>query len=511
MDQIKFTTEQREFIDYIIQSVNNNVSGIVILNAPAGTGKTTCIRYIIDKLKIRAQCVLCPTRKSASLFPSNKAKTLHSYFKIHPTYDDSGNLLFKCVSLKCPFCEFSIDDPSESAKLNEHAIDCSPSKEEENQIGNVIFVDECSMITKDMFTKLLHNSKTSLVVFCGDDAQIPPNEEEYSMAFNYKYTLKRFTFTESMRSKNDKIRKYNDKFRKAITANNEIYVSKIGHHRFIDDFLANRDAIVLSYTNKQRILLNELIRRALFSDDRTELKEFYPNERLIFTGYRNVREDQAILRYIYKDELPSEPWIMKRIDALDDYTKRILRLVCDVDENRSPKEIYGTSDTIIVSRVTTHTLDIPYYRCPHQSELCKGNFKLLKKCQTCGIVGKNKSFEQITFHHIVDDCGNVWRKVASKSVEDFKTLMKYYASSIVKAPSSDKWRNFYTIQYLLDPMLEYHYAITIHKSQGSQYDHVYVNIDNVRRNNYISDETKARLLYTAVSRAVCNIEFINSV
>ncbi len=522
-----FSSEQKEFIDYILQSHKQERCGVITLNAPAGTGKTTCINYIIDKLNL-LNCVLAPTRKAASLFGKGAATTLHSYFHLFPKYSESGELVFGSESQKCPMCKFTIPDVSEISVLHEHVVNCKPQapdeknkkdededEYEEDKKYKMLFIDECSMVSIDMLPRLLDESRYSLIVFCGDDAQIPPIKEEFSRTFNYPYTIKSFSFTKSMRAKNDKIRSTNDKFRNAIsTASNNPrphYVEKVNAYGIVEDIKHGRDSIMLSFANSQKDLYNYMIRKALYMDDKTELKELYEGERMIYSGYRNTEYEHSVYKYCETMKLPDTPeWLKKSLSKLLDYTLNVIRLV-GKSTTSLYGQTYGTSDMITIKNINTYTIELPYYACPHQSELNTTNKPLLKKCKACNIKGKNKTHETVTYYEFVDERGTIWRKVAKQSLEEFESVMTYFREYILSQKvKSALWMNYYTIKYWLNPVLEYNYSITIHKSQGSQYDNVYVNIDNVRRNGYLSNEMKARLLYTAVSRAMCNVYFVDS-
>ena len=103
------------------------------------------------------------------------------------------------------------------------------------------------------------------------------------------------------------------------------------------------------------------------------------------------------------------------------------------------------------------------------------------------------------------------------------------ASSIIHSPStrSKKWQDFYNFKnqnltmveirdpdnykkILVDKDLDYGYAITAHKSQGSTYTHTFSNLANIVYGNNVSDlnptpintaEMINRLFYVAASRA----------
>ena len=68
------------------------------------------------------------------------------------------------------------------------------------------------------------------------------------------------------------------------------------------------------------------------------------------------------------------------------------------------------------------------------------------------------------------------------------------------------WKEYYRLKEILDAPIEYSYAITVHKAQGSGYDNVFVDFDNINFCN--NNMEKLRLLYTAVSRTKKKLYFI---
>jgi ATP-dependent exoDNAse (exonuclease V) alpha subunit len=66
----------------------------------------------------------------------------------------------------------------------------------------------------------------------------------------------------------------------------------------------------------------------------------------------------------------------------------------------------------------------------------------------------------------------------------------------------NEWHNYWFLRKMLMPDLEYTYAMTIHKAQGSQWPLVYVDIPRL----YTFKDGR-RLIYTAVSRAQEKVTF----
>ena len=69
---------------------------------------------------------------------------------------------------------------------------------------------------------------------------------------------------------------------------------------------------------------------------------------------------------------------------------------------------------------------------------------------------------------------------------------------------NEAWATFNASKVLFDPPIGYAYAQTIYQSQGSGYNNIFVDVDNIRgccRDN----EMFSRSLYTAVSRAKLSV------
>ena len=91
------------------------------------------------------------------------------------------------------------------------------------------------------------------------------------------------------------------------------------------------------------------------------------------------------------------------------------------------------------------------------------------------------------------------RSELKDKVKKFKKLEEKNNGNSLK----NEWREFYNNKKELDAPIGDAYAITIHKSQGSTYNKIYVHIEDINK-NWI-DFIKNRLLYTAVSRGKTKI------
>ncbi len=446
------TDEQKLFINKIKDMKN----GMLLLNAPAGTGKTFTIKQIIKINKINEYffnnkkgniIVLAPTRKACSLFKNDgiKCDTIHKFFNAIREIDDGTGEQY-----------YVFNEPNQYYIKN----------------TNMILVDECSMINDDMYEQFEKLSKNIPIIFTGDECQIPPvdltkKNTELSKVFNLKNNCK---FIINHRSKDSICNHYLEKFRKSISNKNRINIEKkVSNEFMLKHFKDNQDSIVLSWTNCKTNFHNKNIRKYLFQKNDEELKDYYEGETLIFSGYRKT--DSKIY---YTNDLINISKISQ---------ENIYLPFCNC------KCFYDNSNNICGKCIDNDEL-IPNSTCEHLIN------NKIKKCAKCGIDGRRKSGIFLNFHKIIDQFSNVWFIPINN--KKFYIILYQFKNYCLKIKSNKLWKMFYDFKTLYHPDLKYNYAMTIHKSQGSQYNNVFVDIDNIR---FCKDiKLSSRLSYTAVSR-----------
>jgi hypothetical protein len=488
LSEYLFNTEQRHFIDYIKEQVpppspneeekekekekEKRMTGMVRLVCPGGTGKTFCIRYL--KLLYQDELViLCPTHKTVSLYPPYMhCRTIHKFFGASMVYQSDGKKDFSCTVPK---------------KLKE-TIQCS-----------ILVVDEASMINTNMFECFKDVSKYTLVLFTGDDCQLPPIGEELSPIFSNE--MKEFKFVQNMRSRDSLIREYNRLFREVVLSNVESpHIRKestdIVTIDLIEHFKTGEDCVVLAWRNHTVNQWNKLIRKNLFNHTggNHAILPYYPGENLIFSGYRSIR---------WESEFNSE--LMYSNEVLES-----LELV--TDDVSCHEKVYYSNDLVEIVSVEYMSIDVPYFICEHQHASKKPKSKKYLKCEECQLTGRVKLTENLDLIKLTDIDGVYWYKVDPRSwntyikyLRDFKKYIINNKSKCTKKERSRLWLQYYKIMETLDAPLKYRYAMTVHLSQGSQFNHVYIDLQDIRA--CFSKDTH-KLAYTAVSRAVQSLRFI---
>jgi len=159
---ITFNDEQYEGIKKIRTWLKWGENNTFTLAGYAGTGKTTCIKKILDEYRFDV-VVSAPTHKAKKVIMGTtdiEGKTLHSLLGLRPDVDlDNFNPNYP---------QF---DPIAQPTIIEY---------------DLVIIDEASMINEDLYImihKTIEGCDTK-VLFMGDPAQIPPVGEKESVVFN---------------------------------------------------------------------------------------------------------------------------------------------------------------------------------------------------------------------------------------------------------------------------------------------------------------------------------------
>lgn len=429
-----FTLQQHEFVDFVL-SLDKNRTGEIINNSPAGTGKTYIAKYLNNELK--NMIFIAPTHKACSLLSKDitGVQTIHKFLNAKQNYDNDGNMFFTFLPKKMK--------------------------------NMIIVVDECSMVSDEMYKEFQPLKNDNLIIYLGDELQLPPiNKEEFndedvgskeernsnlSLTFSVK---QRFEFTKNMRSNKLVSTLMLELARKSIY--NGKMPAKIINRTLkdaIQDFLDGKDVIILAYTNVAVNNYNKKIRSALFKVDEDDLKPFYKGEHLIYSGYRQ-----------------------------------------DYDEIRKESIKYYSSDKVEINYLEIETLTLSFddFQCD-----CKDKDYKKTLCEKHKF---HKGSMNLDFYKITDQHNVKWYQPVNKN--QFYILSSQYKKYCQMQKRGTLWKEYYDFMNLYNADLKYQYAMTIHKSQGSQWKNVYVD-----RHNLIACTSKDKLLklnayYTAISRMV---------
>lgn len=454
---ITLTNEQK-----LVQDAIHHQNPVIhVLNAAAGSGKTTLIISLIRQKIADTYCtilVLAPTNKAVQVlnlkFPFWKYRdrlalmTIHSYFSSTEEIADDGTISFP---LNAPRKKFDL-----------------------------VIIDESSMLTIEMLESLV--SMDSCLLFAGDECQLPPISQvlketnlcvigcrnQVPPVFDlYEVcgkTLNFHSLNRCLRNESSDMFRYVTYYRTIVesgvssrTRLRELYVT---HNDVFKAFKERQDCVVLCFTNKYKDAWSSLIRQKLFPAQYKQ--EVIDGEVFVFSGFR-------------------------------------------LNENRR----YNTSDLIIVKSVELKKirLDFLYVRCKCQIKCPKCNERVCLKtekckriypCTKCNLIGKNVRYFDLDYYVFKDQYGTQWFRPHSDSLPKLNELLKHAKTYILSKPRSERkemWIDYYNTVNTYNPTLDYSYSSTVHKAQGSEWDTVFVDQFNIS----VSSESD-RLMYTAVSR-----------
>lgn len=415
--------EQQTFYDRVFSEQGYKE---LVLDAQGGSGKTFTIQQILRRCP--SMMVIAPTHKACSLFKKKNihAQTIHRFLNADAEIDkETGEEFFT----------FKPKDKNVS-----------------------VIVDECSMVSKDMYRALLETCKQ--IIFVGDRCQLPPIGESCSPVFDIPEI---YTLQTNMRvgMNPDSISAYYlAKFREGVSKPNmRIRVDKKPMEFMLRYFRDHTDVVALAFTNLRVADLNHKIREFLFGSNN---KKYYIDEKLVFSGYRTTGEVIGTRESEFGDQ----------VEYLNYYSSDIIE-ICQLDK---------------VSKFIRYQVD----HCDH-----KDHSKRVLRCDECGITGRMARGHEITFYEITDQNGIKWY-CPETGLNHLKDIIAAYKASCKKICSRKLWKEYIGFCNTYNPDLKYKYASTVHKYQGSQSKIVFVDIDNIRICR--DQETRAKMEYTAASR-----------
>ena len=482
------------------------------LKGSAGTGKSTIISLILNEEKYQDKKIAfsATTNKAVSILKemcnSNDSKrevvylTIHKLLRIQRKIDKNGNELFIT----------NID--KENIKTKSKSI----------YNYDIIVVDEASMINFDIIQKIIaiKDKIKGKVIFVGDPAQLPPVNEKYSLIFKTD-DIPNFELKEIMRYKgnivdlNNKIRDlvFDDntkiKFKNYIDEKFSLYKD---FNKWINSYLnvlkeienINNIPIFIVYTNRQCDIINSRIRQNLFKNFQNQ---FVQGELIIFNNYfksgstsyytsKKIKV-QNTEKNIYNFRNLNDELLKIVNDILDKELTKMKERMNDTDQKRFIIEkdelLLGESEEQLT--INKFVNDIrKFNRKLEDIFIVYEEFDL--KIWKLGLTNKDSiivinSESKNEYEDILDSSRKELKKVKGFIDRNFK-----FSNDLM----SIIWEYFYSKIVDIFADISYGYCITTHKSQGSTFDNIYIDMNNIITKNKNKEESY-RCLYTASTRS----------
>lgn len=446
----KLGEEQREALLSVFSFITNEDKFFTLCGS-AGTGKSTIALLIIEFLKIKKipYQLVAPTHKSKRVLRDMTGEsviTIHQLLSLKPTID--------VLDLDLNDLRFTSSTLSDSVPAN-----------------GVLIIDECSMINDELYDFIVEscNDKKCKILFLGDIRQIEPVKQK-SLAKPFKID-NRFELSKIYRQSNDNpLRDLLAELRKKPKAEFNSFESDKGSLIVYDDwhpFIKRnidlfREAIItqnpeyvkiLAYTNKRVEAFNRVIRDSLFDHP----KEFEFGEFL--TGYDNCEFNPTGMT----------------ITNSNDY------------QIQSAYETHTNVEGLILNGWLLRLYDFETESINDVFVLSKNNDKDL--------------LEKLAF--LIEDIRT--EAIRCKDIKAKRMLWKRYYKITGSFITSFDLK--YDDRVIKKKSIDYGYALSVHKSQGSTYDTVMVDMGNIMK--CLNKIELRQLQYVAMSRTRKNILLLN--
>lgn len=418
---------------------------VFLLKGFAGTGKTTLVATLVSSLwKVRMSSVLmAPTGRAAkvmSVYSGNKAFTIHKkiYF---PKKQSGGGIQFVLAPNKHRNTVFIVDEAS--------MIPDAPADSKLFENGSLL----------DDLMYYVHSGHNCKLILIGDTAQLPPVKLELSpaldenrLSLNYNKEVECLELDEVMRQSDDSGILHNATNLREQLQSEFFEDFKFDLHKYTDivrliDGNEIQEAIDSSYSENGKEQTAIIVR----SNKRANLYNQNIRERILFLDNEiSVGDYMMVVKNNYFWLKPnSEAGFIANGDIIE-----VLELF-------AIKELYGFK----FAEVKVKMVDYP----------------------------NQKPFETVL---LLD---TITAETPSLSYEDgnklYQEVMKDYAHE------KSKYRKFLGVKnnrFFNALQVKFSYAVTCHKSQGGQWDTVFVEQPYLPNG---VDKDYLRWLYTAVTRA----------
>lgn len=461
---IVFTEDQKVAIQGLIEFIDgdfNNANHMVGLVGAGGVGKTFVTNYIITHCKYSPSMIRCTstTHKACRVF--SEAIGNEKVYTIQSTFGLRLNLNLDNFDPKNP--QF---DPTASPKLDNIAV---------------LIIDEASMLTAGLVTYIYNKTKSLgiKVIMIGDDKQLAPVNERKSIAFSR--CRKTFQLTTIVRQdKVNPIREILGLIRTDVSHKTykfiEFVSKNIGLNKINDDgegfYICRSDefanVIEKSFKDEEYTKNIDMYRIVAYTNAKVSYWNTFVRNRIVQSADKNI---------ITKHDL-----FMCYETIVDDFN--------DVVMNNSEEYIIHDLADFVDPKYSFKGFLVRFQKV-HGGKVTAPTF----------IIDPNDNYTI-----------NMYHKTISNLIQT--------AKSATGGTRSAKWKAYYTFKrkYLLPTNviskngtilytrdIDYGFAITSHKSQGSTYDNVFVDLNDVLYDKngraYADVDDLLRRIYVACSRA----------
>ena len=344
---------------------------------------------------------------------------------------------------------------------------------------------------RKMINLLLKQNRAKKVIYIGDKYQLASVEDPYkrSKIYNNKYALQ-FNLTQVMRQDNPEDNEILDK---SVIIREQLDL--INDHREKGTYYNFHNGVNIFYNlfSPEENLKHIVVFKKMLNQETNLLETYFADDSSKFVityTNRNVEKFNTIIRNRINNNWQGE-------------SAQLLELGTD-NNYYIPKII--PNDKLVFYK--THTVDeLPYHQNNEEITVIEVKLDTVSlELLTFGHLNVMNNFDTLYFYYIKDN-KNKWLRVIHPSSELVLSnvlfeLSKKAKECKIKAEKRTLWDIFWRADDYF-AKVRYAYCGTIHKSQGSTYNNIYIDLGDLYGMARISIdnlETAFRLTYTAITR-----------
>jgi len=446
VDLSMLNDEQEKAFNMLKKFLSDKGADMFLLEGYAGTGKTFLvtkfIEWFLNKNKYKFVAMTAPTNKAVKVLRTTSSfenkfvefSTIHKLLGLREDIDAYGKQQF-------------IQSKMFSVELDKY---------------KVLVVDEVSMLNDDLFTELLKWCKVVKIIFMGDPAQIPPvnNPDCIPMVEEErkKHGIRRVRLETIMRQ-------------------------NVGNPLVEIGFKVRDNLKELHPYNGSK---SKMVKGAgvwFFDPNDDEQRKFLAKMFKQYFDSKQFKEDADFAKVI--------AWTNKTVRKYNDYIRGLLfgedAAMIEVGEKLIANEPIMANDLIIFSN--NDEFEVVSFKTMNKVSFRVGMKYYATTVKYIDAVTQQEKEQVVDILH-------------EDSVDAFNDQLKSMKQQAVTQPkgsgqAKQKWVLYYKFMRTF-ANVNYNYAITSHKAQGSTYENVFVVDDDLNNNKNVLERNRIR--YTAFSR-----------
>lgn len=526
---IKLSNDQQTVYNNLNTFIQSSSKEIKVIGY-AGSGKTVLMTKLVYDLLKEKKCkriaIVAPTHKAINVFKSKMSLLLDETYNINKSKKIGIYTIQRLLNYTLNY--------DENGKKTFTSSKTPPNLSR----FDLIIIDECSMLSEQTvldIENIINNSenKNVKVIYVGDPAQLPPVGEDCSAIFNKNITT--LTLDKIIRTDNNNIMNLSNDHRQWILKNQDKYMPKLFKYnndeniniynkttnskdwlkkfmKYKKEINDNSNSIILTWTNKNTELYNTQIRNKLFNykNKKKQLNKYEIGEILVFNDHYRIIEEKQV------NEIDANGQEVLTTISMNTvfHTSELIKLISYYETSftfSSLKNLTFNDDTEINTLLNNAINDI--------NALIVNDINIYIMTVEKSNDDEKRTYEiktiseqsQDIYNNILNDFELIMNTLKTKT---YKCIKKSKVSNKIKLGLQlmlekiltaiySKWSNNVIDNFA---SLIYGYSMTVHKSQGSTFNNVFIDMEDIMNNNKNLEMKKC--LYTAITRTSKTLDIL---